>query len=95
LRDFTGELKLNFYTSGLRLDFEQGRLVNASAWLAENQEEEFESSSFPPLVFLKLLFGYRSLEDLKYAYPDCNIAEIDEPLLRVLFPVQSSWLRSL
>jgi hypothetical protein len=42
-------------------------------------------------VFLQLLFGYRSLEELEYAFADCY-SETPEAavLLNVLFPKQAS-----
>ena len=45
----------------------------------------------PDLVFLQLLFGYRSLEELEYAFADCRV-ENDEAraLLTALFPRQTS-----
>ena len=55
----------------------------------------FSMTCFPPLVFLKLVFGYRSLEELHYAYPDCWATEGDALTLEALFPKQPSWLRQL
>ena len=47
----------------------------------------------PGLAFLKMLFGYRSLEDLEYAFPDCIVSsEEARGLLDVLFPKQISHL---
>jgi hypothetical protein len=43
------------------------------------------------LTFLQLLFGYRSLEELKYAYPDCWTKTDDAlALLDIIFPRQPS-----
>ena len=45
----------------------------------------------PDLVFLKMLFGYRSLEDLEYAFPDCIVSSQEaRVLLDILFPRQIS-----
>jgi hypothetical protein len=43
------------------------------------------------LTFLQLLFGYRSLDELAYAFPDC-VARNDGArlLLDTLFPKQAS-----
>jgi hypothetical protein len=86
----TGELKITFYNRGLRLVFEAGRLVQASAWQPEPLGHSGDAA-FPGLTFLQLLFGYRSLEELKYAFPDCS-TKTDEALalLEILFPREPS-----
>jgi hypothetical protein len=95
LRNFTGELKITFFQGGLRLIFDHGKLSETTNWKATGENKAFNMTCFPPLVFLKLLFGYRSLEELCYAYPDCWANEGDTHLLNVLFPKQPSWLRML
>jgi hypothetical protein len=84
---YTGDLKLSFYRDGLRLRFQRGRLAEVEPW----QPERGESAAFPGLTFLHLLFGHRSLDDLKLAYTDCY-ARTDEArlLLKVLFPKKPS-----
>jgi hypothetical protein len=48
-------------------------------------------ASFPNLTFVQLLFGYRSLDELRYAFPDCIVRTEDAGvLLRILFPQQPS-----
>ena len=66
----SGELKLTFYTSGLHLVFEKGRLAQVDRW-PPAPEGHSGNAAFPGLTFLQLLFGYRSLEELKYAFADC------------------------
>jgi hypothetical protein len=85
----TGELKINFYRDGLRLVFERGRLSAAEQW--KPKPEDQGAASFPDLSFLKLLFGYSSLEDLRAAFPDC-FTQTDEArvLLKYLFPKRTS-----
>jgi hypothetical protein len=95
MRNFDGELKMTFFEGGLRLVFSRGRLVEIADWRATDDGEVFRMTCFPPLVFLKLVFGYRSLDELRYAYPDCWATEGDALLLEVLFPRQPSWLRQL
>jgi hypothetical protein len=58
-------------------------------------EVEYDSrnsatAAFPPLVFLQLLFGYRSLAELRYAFPDCEASHEGTLLLNALFPKQPS-----
>ncbi len=95
MQNFSGELTISFYRDGLHLVFSQGKLLKVTDWQSMNEAEAFHLTAFPPLVFLKLLFGYRSLEELRYAYPDCWANDQDTLLLNILFPKQSSWLRQL
>ncbi len=81
----TGELKLNFYRSGLRLALERGRLSAIEGWTPSLAEEG--DAAFPGLTFLQLLFGYRTLDQLGDAFPDIWTKN-DEArgLLTALFP---------
>jgi hypothetical protein len=94
---YTGELQLDFYRGGLRLAFELGRLADAEHWSprAERRGPRAQAS-FPPLVFLQLVFGRRSLTELCDALPDVRI-EGGEPrvLLEALFPARPSWVMPL
>ncbi len=85
---YTGEMKVNFYRSGLHLRFQQGT-ISVEGWKPERVEEG--DAAFPDLTFLQLLFGYRSLEELQHAFPDCS-ATTDEAraLLPILFPKKDS-----
>jgi hypothetical protein len=87
---YSGELKLDFYRSGLRMVFEQGKLITVEEWRPPTWKPG-TSAAFPPLVFLQLMLGRRSLDDLMYAFPD--VWANDEPalLLNTLFPKQRSW----
>ncbi|MDP9354268.1 MAG: GNAT family N-acetyltransferase [Chloroflexota bacterium] len=85
---FTGDLKVNFYRSGLRLRFEEGR-ISADAWTPERVEAG--DAAFPALTFLQLLFGFRSLDELRYAFPDCSVStDPARALLPILFPKKPS-----
>jgi hypothetical protein len=85
----TGDLQLGFYGGGLRFVIAEGRLESVEEW---DQGDEWEAGpSFPGLTFLQLLFGYRSLADLEYAFADCRAnGEQARVLLDALFPKQSS-----
>jgi hypothetical protein len=86
---YSGELRLNFFTDGLNLIFEGGKLKSVEGW--DQPDEEQASVHFPDLTFLQLLFGYRSYDEINAAYADCyaykNEAEV---LLRILFPKKPS-----
>ncbi len=85
----TGELKLSFYRGGLHLVLAAGRLTTVEPW--QPATADGGAAAFPDLTFLQLLFGYRSLEELKQAFPDCR-CQGDEArvLLNALFPKQPS-----
>jgi hypothetical protein len=69
-RGYTGEIKITFYRDGLWLGIENGRLVKIAPYRPEPVGHS-GGAGFPGLTFLQLLFGYRSLEELTYAFADC------------------------
>jgi hypothetical protein len=86
----SGEVRLTFYREGVRLVFEQGRLVTVDAWQPTPQGHSGEAA-FPERTFLQLLFGYRSLAELKYSFADCwTNSDATHALLDALFPRQPS-----
>lgn len=86
---FSGELNLSFYREGVKLSFQAGRLSGVEPWKVISPSPTH--AGFPGLSFLQILFGYRSLDDLMYAFPDCWVSEErNQVLIRSLFPVQGS-----
>jgi hypothetical protein len=82
-------LEISLYRGGLRLGFEQGRLTIVERWVPDHPN--FGDARFPDLIFLQLLFGYRSLEELEYAFAGCGTTDdAVRALLDVLFPKQPS-----
>ena len=82
---YSGELKLSFYRGGLRLVFDQGHLTLVVPW--QETRADPAAAAFPGLTFLQILFGWRSLAELRYAFPDCQVKdEICLPQLEALFP---------
>lgn len=84
----SGELKISLYRGGFRLVLDKGRLTSIEPWQPAPRAEG--DAAFPGLTFLQLLFGYRSLEELQYAFADCVSKESFNPLLNALFPRQPS-----
>ena len=85
----TGELKLNFYREGLRLAFEGGRLAAIEPWVPEHADDG--SAGFSGQTFLQILFGHRTMDALRSAFPDCWCEGDDaRTLLEALFPQQRS-----
>lgn len=90
LRNYSGEIALNFYRNGLRVKFENGKLTVAGLWqptAVDIGQKGFGDAAFPDLTFLKLLFGYRSRVELADMYPDCIVdSDRNKALLDILFP---------
>jgi hypothetical protein len=83
---YSGEIKITFYRHGVRLIFDNGRLVTVEEW-KPTPTGHAGNAGFPPHTFLQLLFGYRSLDMLKASFADCW-TDRDEihVLLDALFP---------
>ncbi|MGZ3643833.1 MAG: GNAT family N-acetyltransferase [Ktedonobacteraceae bacterium] len=91
---YSGELHITLYRDGLHLVFQDGRLKLVEPWRSPSYGRN-EDAGFPPLVFLQLLFGYRSLDDLRFAFPDVWVKDEAELLLKTLFPMKPSWVLPL
>ena len=90
LAGHNGDLKLTFYRSGIILSFEAGRIKEIKPWKPEPQGHSGDAA-FPQLTFLQLLFGYRTLDELNYAFADCWWDhDTAYALLNTLFPKQIS-----
>jgi hypothetical protein len=89
-RQYTGRLRLSFYDDGLTLAFERGRLAHVAAGVPADAD-----AAFPPGTFLKLLFGYRALRELRHAYPDCWASGQASWLLGLLFPKRPAFIMTM
>jgi hypothetical protein len=84
----SGELKVGFYRSGVRIKFDAGRL-SFEPW--QPQVGEDRDAAFPDRTFLQLLFGHRTFDELRQIYPDCGVeGDTARVLLEALFPKQLS-----
>ena len=82
---YTGELKLNFYRSGIHFTFERGRVTNLTDWTPEDVETG--DAAFPDLTFLQLLCGRCRTEELTSHFVDCwTNGTTPAVLLDCLFP---------
>ncbi|HEX4204010.1 MAG TPA: GNAT family N-acetyltransferase [Ktedonobacteraceae bacterium] len=88
---YTGEVKLDFYNGGLRIIFEHGQFKAAENWQVPIYDAN-AGAGFPALVFLKALLGYRSLDELRYAYPDVWANTETAVVLQTLFPARPSFV---
>lgn len=94
LAGYTDEIKLNFYQGGLRLVFERGHLVSAEPWRVPIYDGN-ASAGFPPLVFLQVVFGHRTLAELQHMFPDVWVNSEMEVVLKTLFPARPSFVSPL
>ena len=81
---YTGTLTLNSLGSGLRLDFDRGKITEIGS--LTTQDIESGDASFPDLTFLQLLGGRRTYAQLKESFPDCGATPTAQALLDALFP---------
>jgi len=86
----TGEVKISWFDGGVRLLLERG-LISVEEWAPTSHEDG--DLGFPGMTFLSLLFGRRSLRELREAHPDCvAYAQAAMPLADALFPKWPSWV---
>ncbi|MBX3014952.1 MAG: GNAT family N-acetyltransferase [Caldilineaceae bacterium] len=90
----TGTLKFDLYRLRFALHLHSGKVAAIEPWQPPAYGDEAQFSC-PPLVFLQLLFGYRSLAELQASFPDVWGDEATIPLLNILFPKEASTVYSL
>jgi hypothetical protein len=81
LSGFSGEIKVTEYVRGFNLIIEQGK-ITAAPWTPDDSD----NAMFPPYTFLQVLFGRRSLSELRYMHPDCILQDEAAAIFEVLFP---------
>jgi hypothetical protein len=90
----TGSLKLNFYTSQLKINIEKGKITAVDAYKPEGFFD-FDVF-FPDLIFLQVLFGRRTVDELHHIYTDCYPRNDESALLlKILFPKGNSHIINL
>ena len=90
----SGDLTIDLYRSRLKLVFEHGKLTAVETPQAPAYGEDLPAGC-PPLVFLQLLFGYRSLAELRATFPDVYAEGEAVALLDILFPKMPSHVAGL
>ena len=84
----SGEFLVGMYPEGAKLILEHGRIA-IEPWKPAHADHG--NAGFPALTFLQILFGYRSFEELKHAFPDCWWdGDQTRVLINVLFPKKNS-----
>lgn len=86
----SGTVRINLYRSRFTLVWKDGRLVEVGEDFPQQAMDDGDAS-FPELTFLQLLFGHRSIDEIRLAYADAFVSKGDAlVLLRVLFPRRPS-----
>jgi GNAT superfamily N-acetyltransferase len=92
---WTGDLRIDLYRVGLRLRFDEGRLLVVEPWNPPTHDSERAADvSIPQEDFVHLLLGNRSIDELERTTPDCLLhTDTGALMLDVLFPPMpmSTW----
>jgi len=90
---YTGDLKIAFFDmTGLFIKFDDG-CINEVSYDALHQNDAH--AAFPYHMFLNVLFGHRSIEQMRQLMPDVWAKREATLLMDVLFPQKRSWLMAL
>jgi hypothetical protein len=85
----TRDVQIAFFRDSVRLHFVDGKITEVAAGgPAEG------AINFPPLTIIPLIFGQRTIADLRAAYPDVNAGGIWRLLMETLFPQTPAFLYS-
>ncbi len=80
----TGDLAISFYQSKLNLSFSRGKLTKAEQKPFTGDADS--QACFPGLTFYHLLFGYRTVSEIRNLFADCLVDADVKPVLDALFP---------
>jgi predicted N-acetyltransferase YhbS len=90
----TADLTINIFRQAYRLSFRGGTLaqVEAAGFVDSSMGADGGDLCIPPEAFTRLVLGYRTLDQLRDAWPDIVIRPASRRVLDVLFPAMSSYL---
>lgn len=81
------KLQLCFYRDSVTMRFEDGKLVAVQASGPAQGE-----INFPPLTIIPVLFGHRTVEQMRLAYPDISVDGSVRLLFDTLFPPLAAFI---
>lgn len=81
------EIQLCFYRDSVTLRFMAGKLASVQA-----SGPAQGAIRFPPLTFIPVLFGHRTVEQMQLAYPDISVDGSVRLLFDTLFPPLASFI---
>ncbi|MBN1813238.1 MAG: GNAT family N-acetyltransferase [Anaerolineae bacterium] len=86
----THDVCICLYRETIRLRFESGKLTEVTNLGATNWEGE--PIHIPPQLFVPLVLGYRTRQELQDAHPDVNVWPGSRMVLDTLFPKMASFI---
>lgn len=89
-RRMTGPANFNFYSYTVQLSIKAGKIES----IQRLETSEDRTIRFNPLVFVQLLLGYRSQEELQAIYPDFLVRPSHHYLIGILFPKLPSFIHT-
>ena len=89
-RGLSRTISISLYSTGLKIEFKKGVIVSIKPW----QPEPHEKSDFccPEQVFAHLVFGHRTIKEIKHLYVDCYGKKDAEEFINYCFPKRDSYL---
>ena len=81
---YTGSLNICLYSKGIEFNMQDGKITSITE--SKYPDEKKMDVSFPGLTFLQILFGWRDIHELRYAFSDCTLKEEKLALVESLFP---------
>jgi hypothetical protein len=87
----TGALRIHSYRTGFKLTMERGKITAVDSY--KPQPDDMGDVGLPDLTVLQLIFGTRSLDELRHIFADCYWESEDARVLATaLFPKKPSWV---
>ncbi|MFN8401784.1 MAG: GNAT family N-acetyltransferase [Anaerolineales bacterium] len=91
---YSGELRVSFYKDGFRMVFDNGKITLIES--VKHTTDEDVDVAFPEFTFLHVLFGHRSLDELRHAFVDCYVnTPTARVLVNALFPKRDSFVQAV
>jgi GNAT superfamily N-acetyltransferase len=88
----TRDVRVSLYREALVLRFVEGRLTEVTNGGTTGDEAILH---LPPLQFIPLVLGYRTVEELRAAYPDVRVTPTGRLLVDTLFPKAESFIYTI
>ena len=92
---FTGDVCINFFRQAFMLEFKQGKLLGIDSVGFVDVPQDTDAGGdlcIPPEAFVRLVFGYRHLDEMRDVWPDIKVKSESRYLINVLFPKMTSVL---
>jgi len=90
---FTADVCLNLYREAFMLRFKEGKLlkVESLGFVDYSNDADGGDIGIPADAFVRLVFGYRKLDQMLDAWPDIRVKPEARYLVDVLFPKMTSY----